>query len=325
MVGLYRLNYSKDDRSDGFMEKANKESIDYERDFENWLENSPHVLFEEEASTIMWIGRQVSVTSFENMKYPDLLGVDSNGNVVVVELKKGKTPRDVVAQILEYASWADNLTYDELNSLAMKYYDMEKNYVGMELSEIHKAIFNPDDENPYNVTFNNHLKLYVVAEEISKSVRDVVKYLNNQGRIDINCIKYDVFKAGNGEFYISTEIDEADIAKTKTTHSTSNTTGWNGDIPVKKIVKSAVENVLRNKNDGVFTGKEVIQQVMKEYPNCNQNTIRCQIYADCVNHNSRKHYKGGQLDNYYTLSKGKFRLYNALIDGSWNADGERID
>lgn len=62
-MGLYRLNYSREDLSDGYLEKANKESIDYERDFENWLENSPQVLFEEDSSTIMWIGRQVSTTS----------------------------------------------------------------------------------------------------------------------------------------------------------------------------------------------------------------------------------------------------------------------
>lgn len=324
-MGLYRLNYTNKDLSDGFMEKANRESIDYEKDFENWLENSPHVLFEEEASTIIWIGRQVSATGFENIKYPDLLGVDGNGNVVVVELKKGKTPRDVVAQILEYATWADKLTYDELNNLTMKYYDRDEKYSGLELLEIHKTIFDPDDENSSDIVFNNRIRLYIVAEEVSKSVKNVVKYLNNRGGIDINCMKYDVFKAGNEEFYISTEIDEADFGLIKQKHLYSDTAGWNGNTPVKEVVKEAVGEILRAKDDGVFTGKEVIQQVLKKYPNCNKSTIRCQIYADCVNHNSRKHYKGGQLDQYFTVSKGKFRLYNRKNDGVWNAEGELIE
>ena len=40
----------------------------------------------------------------------DLLGVDREGNVVVVELKRDRTPRDVVAQALEYAAFAANNT-----------------------------------------------------------------------------------------------------------------------------------------------------------------------------------------------------------------------
>jgi hypothetical protein len=33
-----------------------------------------------------------------------LIGIDSAGDLLIVELKKGKTPREVVAQILEYAA-----------------------------------------------------------------------------------------------------------------------------------------------------------------------------------------------------------------------------
>ncbi len=35
--------------------------------------------------------------------FSDLLGLDKDGNIVIVELKRGKTPREVVAQLLEYA------------------------------------------------------------------------------------------------------------------------------------------------------------------------------------------------------------------------------
>ena len=323
-MGLFRLNYSKEDLSDGFLEKANKESIDYERDFENWLENSPQVLFEEDSSTIMWIGRQVSTTSYETTKFPDLLGIDSNGDVVILELKKGRTPRDVVAQILEYAAWASRLSYEDLNVLAMKYYDRDVQYQGMELREIHQLVFYPDDEMIKLTKFNENLRLYVVAEEITKTVRDVVRYLSVSGNIDINCMKYEVFKASNGEFYISTEMDKSNISISKSTSLRTNSTGWNGEIPVKQIVKNAVDMVLQSRTDGIFTAKEVISQVITQYSDCNKSTIRCQLYADCVNHSSRKHYKGGQLDLYFFVGNGRFRLYNRNKDGEWNADGQKI-
>lgn len=48
------------------------------------------------------IGRQVR-TGFD--KLIDLLAIDANGTVIVIELKRDKTPRDVVAQAIDYASW----------------------------------------------------------------------------------------------------------------------------------------------------------------------------------------------------------------------------
>jgi len=39
-------------------------------------------------------------------KRPDLIGIAADGAVEVWELKRGRAPRDIVAQALEYAVWA---------------------------------------------------------------------------------------------------------------------------------------------------------------------------------------------------------------------------
>ena len=41
--------------------------------------------------------------------YIDLLAIDADGNLHVLELKRDKTPRDVVAQVLDYGSWVTTL------------------------------------------------------------------------------------------------------------------------------------------------------------------------------------------------------------------------
>ena len=46
---------------------------------------------------LLIIGRQVRT---ECGAFMDLLGVDRNGDVAVVELKRDRTPRDTIAQIL---------------------------------------------------------------------------------------------------------------------------------------------------------------------------------------------------------------------------------
>ncbi|QOJ19088.1 MAG: DUF91 domain-containing protein [Phycisphaeraceae bacterium] len=52
------------------------------------------------------IGRQVP-TAFG--KFIDLLAIDAEGQLIVIELKKNRTPREVVAQLLDYGSWVRNL------------------------------------------------------------------------------------------------------------------------------------------------------------------------------------------------------------------------
>src|SRR5690625_4661316 len=52
----------------------------------------------------MLIGRQV-YTDFG--KYIDLLAIDGTGSIIIIELKKHKTPRDVVAQAIDYAAWVE--------------------------------------------------------------------------------------------------------------------------------------------------------------------------------------------------------------------------
>lgn len=49
------------------------------------------------APQLMLIGRQVST---DYGKFIDLLAMDSDSGLVVIELKKDRTPREVVAQIL---------------------------------------------------------------------------------------------------------------------------------------------------------------------------------------------------------------------------------
>lgn len=45
----------------------------------------------------------------------DILAVDRNGNLAIVERKRDKTPRDIVAQVLEYASSLRNDEYMTFN------------------------------------------------------------------------------------------------------------------------------------------------------------------------------------------------------------------
>lgn len=47
-MALFTLKLTDQDLSSGILEKVKTDSIDYEKDFENWLENSPNVLLDQE-------------------------------------------------------------------------------------------------------------------------------------------------------------------------------------------------------------------------------------------------------------------------------------
>lgn len=64
------------------------------------------------------IGRQVR-TDFGG--FIDLLCIDKDGCTVVIELKKERTPREVTAQTLDYASWAKGLSSEQLTKIAGSY------------------------------------------------------------------------------------------------------------------------------------------------------------------------------------------------------------
>lgn len=164
-----------------------------EEDLEVLLENNPEYFFE--GSKILIIGRQVT-TNLNT--FVDLLGIDKTGNSVVVELKRGKTPRETVAQLLEYASFVEKLDYSQLNEIYQDYSGEESS-----LEDYHQQYF--QNESDENVSFNKSTRLIVVAQEISKEIRQTALFLRKRG-IDIYCMEFKYFETKSGENIISSDF-----------------------------------------------------------------------------------------------------------------------
>ncbi len=114
-----------------------------EADLEQWLEANPGGILED--GPLLIIGRQVPTDLGKSI---DLLGVDREGNVVVVELKRDRTPRDVVAQALEYAAFAAKLDAAALEGILGEYRPDEPKG----LAEQHREYFNQSEAVAFNRT-----------------------------------------------------------------------------------------------------------------------------------------------------------------------------
>ncbi len=86
---------------------GSNEKLKSEKSFEDTLVENPELLLD----GLTLVGRQ---TPTEGGRALDLLGVDSDGKLVVFELKRDMLSRDAVAQIIDYASFLDNLDLDAL-------------------------------------------------------------------------------------------------------------------------------------------------------------------------------------------------------------------
>lgn len=166
----------------------------------------------------MLIGQQV-YTDFN--KYIDLLAVDAEGKVIIIELKKDKTSREVVAQILDYASWVMDLDATRLSEIYLKYINQN-----VSLSNAFEAKFgNELSEESLN---QNH-SMVIVSSELDASSERIINYLNKYTTLNINVMFFKVFEDNNSK-YISRswlidpqESEERAISKT-------NQLPWNNEF-----------------------------------------------------------------------------------------------
>ena len=201
-MGLYKLS------ADGAFEPFEEKPFgDLEQKLEQWVEANPHLVSAGDRFVVF--GRQVR-TVFGRII--DLLAIDETGAVVVIELKRGETPRQVIAQALEYAAWVDSLTLDELNEIAQSY-TTRHGGEAKDLVALHEEAFSAnvpaaeDTDDPDSsdlVTFNHAQRIVIVAENFSGEVEQTLRYLRSKMGVDVVGVSFGIHESA-GDLLIQTE------------------------------------------------------------------------------------------------------------------------
>jgi hypothetical protein len=151
-----------------------------EQQLEDMIEREPRIL----SGEWMLIGRQ-EITAHGGRI--DLLAIAPDGALVLIELKRNKTPREIVAQALDYASWVADLTADRIVQIYSRFSN------GGSLGADFQQRFGvPLDEEALN---NSH-QIVIVAAELDASTERIVAYLNERD-IAINVLFFQVFQLGS--------------------------------------------------------------------------------------------------------------------------------
>ena len=182
-------------------------AIDSEKRLEEALERDISILG---LDRLVVIGRQVS-TRFGG--FVDLLALGPEGDVYVIELKRDRTPREVVAQALDYASWVEHLDYDELSGIFATY----RPDAGFDDVQLKSFGGLPDDVNT-----SHHL--VIVASELDPSTERIVGYLNDH-ELPINVVFFRYLKDGGSEYLARSWLVDPGESEARTSRKKR---PWNG-------------------------------------------------------------------------------------------------
>ncbi|MFJ8254188.1 endonuclease NucS domain-containing protein [Streptomyces sp. NPDC094466] len=169
---------------------------------------------------LLLIGRQVQT---DHGKIVDLLGLDAEGGLHVLELKRDRTPRDVVAQLLDYGSWVQDLGNEQVREIYGAY--ARSRGLAAELDEAFALRFGGSPPEALNSTHT----LTVVASEIDAATERIVTYLASGYQVPLNVLFFRYFE-DEGRSYLARTwlIDDADTAATTTGTTKRAKQEWNG-------------------------------------------------------------------------------------------------
>ncbi|MFW5795255.1 MAG: DUF91 domain-containing protein [Bacillota bacterium] len=204
-IGFWKINGTK-------VDKINYTVIETEEKLEDILENDISILRDD----LLLIGRQVLT---KHGKYIDILAIDIEGNLSIIELKKNKTSRTVVSQTIDYASWVQDLTFDNIINIYS-----ENNNNDLE-SDFYEKF---ETELPEKI--NQSHSIMIVAAEIDNETERIINYLSDNYDVPINAVFFRYFTENDNEYLSRSWLIDPDIVEEKASVSLdkNKTEKWNG-------------------------------------------------------------------------------------------------
>jgi hypothetical protein len=178
-VGLWRVDGGKPVR-------LTPSGVPLESQLEDMIEADPTIL----GTPLMLIGRQVPT---DYGKFIDLLAVDDEGALHVLELKRERTPREVIAQVLDYGSWIQGLDHEQILDIFSQF----RPHLAFEQSWTATFGGNP----PEDLGGTHHLT--VVASDVDPATERIIGYLAGF-EVPVNVVFFRYFSDGDRSYLART-------------------------------------------------------------------------------------------------------------------------
>lgn len=166
-----------------------------EEDLREWILDNPHSILGED---ILIIGREVQVQDIGDGI--DLLGIDRDGNIVVIELKKGPLTGNVDFQSLKYAAYTSYWDWSQISNQFDRFAESkwgQELYEEVDLNEKLESFCNDEYE------LNQNQRILLVGEGIRERLDLVVRWLTDRD-VEISVLEVEMLQDGK-QLYLDTE------------------------------------------------------------------------------------------------------------------------
>ena len=193
--------------------------MELEAELEDAIERDVNLL----GAGLMLIGRQIGTPYGKRI---DLLAIDGDGELVLVEIKRDRTPRDVVGQLLDYASWVPSLSYEDITDM----HDDYRRQRGLAPRAFEQAFADVFGVAPPD-TLNESHRMLVVASELEDATERIIEYLTDTYEVPINAVFFRHFEDVGSKYIARAYLIDpmrADEAKSNARVAKRARQPWNG-------------------------------------------------------------------------------------------------
>lgn len=156
---------------------------------EEWIKSNSEIL----GNDIAIIGQQVQTKSGPL----DFLGIDNNGNVVIIELKREKLPREVLAQVVDYASDVSSWDIEKLGEICQKFTDQSLlDYLSEKFPQ----------KQVEELSINQVQRLLLVGFAVEEPLSRMIEWLSTNYNLGINAIVLSYIKTKSGDELLSKTV-----------------------------------------------------------------------------------------------------------------------
>lgn len=167
----------------------------HEEDLQEWIIKRPTNLLKDE---LLLIGREVTVQGLGDAI--DVLAIDPDGNLVVIELKRGSLKDPVDFQSLKYAAFTAHWDYEQLKDQ----FETFRSAAGNHLFDSDISFQDKLDEfcnEDYSI--NQDQRIVLVGEDIRERLHLIIRWLSDRD-VDVTVVTVELLTDGE-RYYLDTE------------------------------------------------------------------------------------------------------------------------
>ncbi len=271
-IKLWKIN------SDDIIE-ISKEPLDHEQRLEKWLTDDISIL----SQNLAVIGHHV-VSPYG--KKIAILAINSHGELVIIEFKHDKPDHEIIANVLDSATWIKELCNDDLTDILNAYGKSDHKNI----EEFYASTFNKYGE---ETELNSDHKMIIVGSKIEESTIRIINYLAKEPYyLNINAVNFNFYRdSEEHEFLVqSSVLNDYSFA--------------GGDATKRKRQKSIIMTLFGS-------GKLRVGQKVYLKPGIDKGYSKDMVSATIVNTNLKCLQRTGD-DNLYTFNGLRFILTEEL-------------